>query len=72
MNTTIQISKELKNKLTLRKASNKDKYEDIIWDLLEDTLELSEQTKKDIADARKEIASGKFVTHAQLKKDLGI
>ena len=72
MVTTIQVSEELKEKLNLRKATPKDTYEDIIWDLLEDTMELSEQTLKDIEIARKEIKQGKFVTHAQLKKELGL
>tara|TARA_Y100000310_G_scaffold325258_1_gene388473 strand:- start:339 stop:557 length:219 start_codon:yes stop_codon:yes gene_type:complete len=71
MVTTIQVSEELKEKLALRKTDNKDRYEDVIWDLLEDTMELSEQTKKEIQTARKEIKQGKFVTHAQLKKELG-
>ena len=72
MTTTIQVSEELKDRLSLRKISNKDSYEDIIWDLLEDTLELNDQTKKEIEISRKEIAEGKFITHAELKKELGI
>ena len=72
MTTTIQVSEELKDRLSLRKISNKDSYEDIIWDLLEDTLELNDQTKKEIEISRKEIAEGKFTTHAELKKELGI
>lgn len=72
MATTIQISHELKERLSLRKMSDKDRYEDVIWDLLEDTLELSDQTKKEIDIARKEFQQGKFVTHAQLKKELGL
>jgi len=72
MTTTIQVSEELKDRLSLRKTSNKDSYEDIIWDLLEDTLELNDQTKKEIEISRKEIAEGKFITHAELKKELGI
>lgn len=72
MATTIQISEDLREKLAMRKSSVKDRYEDIIWDLLEDTMELSEQTKKEIQTARKEFKSGKFVTHAELKKELGL
>ena len=72
MTTTIQVSEELKDRLSLRKISNKDSYEDIIWDLLEDTLELNDQTKKEIEISREEIAEGKFITHAELKKELGI
>lgn len=72
MVTTIQVSKELKDKLSKRKISPKDSYEEIIWDLLEDTLELSEQTKKDIALSRKEYERGEFITHSELKKELGL
>lgn len=72
MVTTIQVSKELKDKLSKRKTSPKDSYEEIIWDLLEDTLELSEQTKKDIALSRKEYERGEFITHSELKKELGL
>lgn len=72
MVTTIQISEELKENLAMRKLDSKDRYEDVIWDLLEDTMELSDQTKKDIAKARKEIKEGKCSTLAQVKKDLGL
>jgi len=72
MVTTIQISNELKDKLSQRKIDSKDRYEDVIWDLLEDTMELSEQTKKDIEIARKEFKQGKYVSHSQLKKELGL
>jgi predicted transcriptional regulator len=72
MVSTIQVSERLKDKLAIRKASSKDTYEEVIWDLLEDTMELNEQTKKEIIIARKEFNDGKFVTHAQLKKDLSL
>lgn len=72
MVSTIQVSNELKEHLAVRKMSDKDSYEDVIWDLLEDTLELSAQTKKEIELARKEFKEGKFVTHEQLKKELGL
>jgi predicted transcriptional regulator len=72
MVTTIQISEELKEKLALRKRDSKDTYEGVIWDLLEDTMELSEETKKAIKRGREEFKQGKFITHEQLKKELGI
>lgn len=71
MDTTIQISKDLRKELQNRKFSSKESYEDVIWDLLEDTMELSEETKRDIAEARKEIKQGKTKTLAQVKKELG-
>ncbi len=72
MVTTIQVSQELKEQLSFRKVSAKDSYEEIIWDLLEDTMELNDQTKKEIKIAREEFKQGKFVTHSQLKKELGL
>jgi len=50
----------------------KETYEDIIWDILEDTMELSEETKKHIEKAEKEFKEGKFYTHEQVKKHLGL
>jgi predicted transcriptional regulator len=72
MATTIQISEELKKELAAKKLYTAESYEDVIWDLMEDTMELSEQTKRNIAQARKEIERGEFITHKQLKKELGL
>lgn len=69
---TIRISKELKHELNKRKFSDKDTYEEVIWDILEDTMELSEETKKEIEESRKEIERGEFYTIEQVKKELGI
>lgn len=70
MATTIQISSDLQNTLSKRKISDRETYEEIIWDLLEDTMELSEETKKDIEQSRKEIAEGKTVSLEEVKKRL--
>ena len=72
MVTTIQVSQELKEKLALRKMSPKDSYEDILWDLLEDTMELSAETKRNIKEARGEYVRGETISHEQLKKELGL
>ena len=72
METTIQVSKELLETLKKRKISDKESYEEIIWDLLEDEMELSDQTKKEIQEARAEIKAGKYKTISQLKKELGL
>mgnify|MGYP001559333233 CR=1 FL=1 len=72
MVTTIQISEELQKELSKRKLFDRETYEEIIWDLLEDTMELSEETKQDIEEARKEIREGKVISHDELKKKLGI
>ena len=70
MVTTIQIGDELKAELVKRKLSDRDTYEDVIWDLVEDTMELSEETKRNIEDSVKEIKAGKYKTLEQIKKEL--
>jgi len=72
MATTIQISADLQKELTNRKLSDKETYEEVIWDMLEDSQELSEETKKDIAEARAEIKAGRFHTFSEVKKELGL
>jgi predicted transcriptional regulator len=71
MVTTIQISEELKTKLTERKMYNKETYEEVIWDLLEDTMELSNETKKNINESMKDIKTGRTKSLSQIKKELG-
>lgn len=70
--TTIQISTKLLHELLNRKFFNRETYEEVIWDLVEDTQELSEETKKEIEEARAEIKKGKFRTLSQVKKELGL
>lgn len=72
MATTIQISDSLQNELSKRKLFDRETYEEVIWDLIEDTMELSEETKRDIEEARAEIKKGKFHTLEQVKKELGL
>ncbi|MEK6948952.1 MAG: hypothetical protein AABX34_01930, partial [Nanoarchaeota archaeon] len=62
MATTIQISNKLVEQLKNRKMYNKESYEEVIWDLIEDTMELSEETKKHIEQSRAEIRAGKYKT----------
>lgn len=66
----IKISKDLLNVLKKRKTSKSDSYEDVIWDLLEDTMELSDETKRNIEKARKEIREGKGRKLEDIKKEL--
>ncbi len=72
MTTTIQISEKLQEKLKNRKLYDNESYEDIIWDLLEDSMELSEETKKNILQAQKEIKEGKGKSIEQVRKELGL
>ncbi|MGP8329304.1 MAG: hypothetical protein ACT6FF_03145 [Methanosarcinaceae archaeon] len=70
--TTIQVSNVLHNELIKRKLFDRETYEEVIWDLIEDTRELNDQTKRDIEKARDEIKAGKVHTLAQVKKELGL
>jgi len=70
MATTIQISEKLQEKLKKRKLYDSESYEDVIWDMLEDSMELSEETKKSIAQAEKEIKEGKGKAIEQIRKEL--
>ena len=66
------MSEKLQKELTKRKMYDKETYEEVIWDLVEDTLELDEDTKKEIAQARQEIKEGKYHTMEEVKKELGL
>jgi hypothetical protein len=72
MATTIQVSNELMDKLRNRKLYEKESYEEIIWDLLEDDMELTEETKKQIEQSRAEIKQGKTISLDEIKKKLRI
>ena len=72
MVTSIQVSEKLLNELKKRKLQDNESYESVIWDLIEDTMVLSEQTMKNIELSKKEIAAGKTVSLSQLKKELGL
>ena len=72
MATSIQISEVLQKELIKRKISDKETYEEVIWDLVEDSKELSEETRKEIALARAEIKEGRSHSLAEVKKELGL
>ena len=72
MDTTVLISKELLERLKMMKIHRKESYEDIIWDMIEDRMEFSEETKKNIAQSEKEIKEGKTISLKEVKKELGM
>lgn len=72
MATTISISQELLSKLKERKMYDKESYEEVIWDALEDSMELSEETKKRIKLAEEDIKAGRVYSLEDVKKELGI
>jgi len=72
MSTTIQISDDLHKELVGRKLFTKETYEEVIWDLIEDTMELSEETKRDLIEARADIEAGRTYTLAEIKEEMGL
>ena len=72
MVTTIQVSNDLVKELKNRKMYDKESYEEVIWDLIEDTMELSEETKRNIKQAEKDFKEGRTVSMEEIKKKLGL
>ncbi len=72
METSIQVSKVLLNKLKQMKLSEQESYENIIWDLIEDRMEISEETKRSIARAEEDIRKGRVHKWEDVKKELNL
>ena len=72
METTIRVSQNVKKQLNKMKIFSRESYNNIIELLIEDTLELSEKTKKEIAEARKRIKKGEVYTNEEVVKMLGL
>jgi len=70
-NTSIQIKKNTKLKLDSLKLSKRDTYNDVIENLIEDSLELNEETISDIKEALKEDKQGKSHSFEDVKHQLG-
>ena len=67
MVTTIQISQDLQQELNKMKLFERETYEEVIWNIIEDTKELSKETKREIEEARAE-----FVSFEEIKKEYGL
>lgn len=65
----IKISKDLFDELNKLRKDN-DTFEDVLWDLLEVDMELSEETKKNIKLAEKNIKEGKVYSLDEVKEKI--
>jgi predicted CopG family antitoxin len=72
MSTTIQIKESIRDSLNANKIHSRETYSDVIQRLLEDQKELNDETKREIEKAVKEIESGKYRTHDDVKDELGL
>jgi len=70
--TTIQISSELREELQRLKVHEKESYEDIIWDLIEDRMELSEEILQELEEASEDIRTGRVIPFALVKEELDL
>ena len=70
--TTIQVTDELQEELKKRKLYDKETYEEVIWGLIEDSLELSEETTLAITEAQEDVKAGRVHTLSQVKRELGL
>lgn len=68
MATTIQVSDKVKLILDRMKLMSRETYNDVIERMIEDDVELNERTKKELEESRK----GKSISHADVKKRLGL
>ncbi|MEK6937043.1 MAG: hypothetical protein AABW58_03145 [Nanoarchaeota archaeon] len=72
MATTIQISDNVKKTLEKMKLYERETYNDVIERMIEDEMELNEETKKEIEEARKRIKEGNFHTQEEVEKKFGL
>lgn len=68
MATTIQISDDIKQKLEKMKFFARETYNEVIERMMEDEMELNEQTKKELEERRK----GKTIPHKDILKIYGL
>jgi len=69
--TTIQVKQSTKEALERMKIFSRETYNDVLERLMEEVQEINEETKKEIECARQEIEEGRYVTHEDLKKEMG-
>ena len=72
MQTTIQVSGEIRDTLERMKIYKRESYNEVIERMIEDNLELNEKTKKEIEEAKKRIDQGKFLTMEEVAKKYGV
>lgn len=71
-NTTIQVSVETLEKLKALKIYEKESYDEVITDLIEDHQELSKETKEALKRAEEDFKNGRVKSLEQVKKELGL
>ncbi len=70
--TTIQIGMDTKHQLDALKLSDSETYNEVILNLIEDNLGLSQQAIQDLTAAIENVKNGDTVPHSQVKAMFGI
>ena len=68
MTTTIQISNEVKAHLDKMKIFQRETYNELLLNMIEDNMRINEETVKELEKAKKE----KSVSHEKVKQILGL
>jgi hypothetical protein len=69
MATTIQISEQVKEALEKMRLFERETYNEIIENMIEDNIEINEQTKKELEERKK---STDFISQEEIEKEFGI
>ncbi|MBI4148548.1 hypothetical protein HY490_04615 [Candidatus Woesearchaeota archaeon] len=72
MATTIQVSEHVKKHLDQLKLQPRETYDEVIDRVLDDFEEISDDTKKRIVQAERDIAAGRIIPHARVKRELDL
>ncbi|MBS3093950.1 hypothetical protein J4456_05210 [Candidatus Pacearchaeota archaeon] len=69
MTTTIQISDDVKRTLEKMRIFERETYNEIIENMLEDQMEINDKTKKELSERKN---SKNFITQGDVEKEFGI
>lgn len=69
MATTIQISDHVKKALEKMRLFEKETYNEVIENMLEDNLEINQQTKRELSERKN---SKDFVSQEDIEKEFGL
>ena len=72
MTTTIQITGRLQQELKGRKLSDSESYEDVLWDLLEDVMEITQETRRIIRRSEADVKAGRIHSLGSVKRELDV
>jgi len=70
--TTVQIKRDLKARLDRMKLYSRESYNDVLERILEDLEDISPAALRRYEEISKQVKAGKYKTHEQLKRELGL